>query len=237
MNNQKIPHFILFDIDGTLLDHVGSGHPGNDRFERAIKEIFDKDVHVAKDYNGWVDRQIAWDLVKDKGIDRSFYNIKFTELAHALHKYAREQFDQQQSNYFVIPGVAKLLDELSRRPSIYLGLLTGNVERMAWWKLEHTGLKKYFHFGLFGDEVDNRIQLAHTVFDKANQTFRIKFQPEQVFVIGDTVYDIRCGKAIGAKTIAVMTGGHTTRENMEKEKPDVLVDTLMDSQVYRFLDL
>jgi phosphoglycolate phosphatase len=35
---------------------------------------------------------------------------------------------------------------------------------------------------------------------------------DRVFVIGDTPHDIECANAIGAKTIAVATGGYTVAE-------------------------
>jgi phosphoglycolate phosphatase-like HAD superfamily hydrolase len=37
-------------------------------------------------------------------------------------------------------------------------------------------------------------------------------QPQEIIVIGDTPFDVRCGKFIGAKTLAVATGGATLAE-------------------------
>jgi phosphoglycolate phosphatase-like HAD superfamily hydrolase len=39
-----------------------------------------------------------------------------------------------------------------------------------------------------------------------------QLHPQQVVVIGDTPHDVRCGKFIGAKTLAVATGGSTFEE-------------------------
>lgn len=33
--------------------------------------------------------------------------------------------------------------------------------------------------------------------------------PEKCYVIGDTPHDIRCGKAIGARVVAVASGGYS----------------------------
>jgi phosphoglycolate phosphatase-like HAD superfamily hydrolase len=33
-----------------------------------------------------------------------------------------------------------------------------------------------------------------------------------VYVIGDTPHDVRCGHAVGARTIAVASGAHSTHE-------------------------
>jgi phosphoglycolate phosphatase-like HAD superfamily hydrolase len=48
---------------------------------------------------------------------------------------------------------------------------------------------------------------------------------EEIVVIGDTQFDIRCGKFIGAKVLAVATGG-ATLEELIKHKPDWAVEDL-----------
>ena len=70
---------------------------------------------------------------------------------------------------------------------IHLGVITGNAKRIALWKLEHTDLAKYFHFGLYGDEADDRAELAGNVFAKANEELGISLRPQDITVIGDTV--------------------------------------------------
>jgi phosphoglycolate phosphatase-like HAD superfamily hydrolase len=41
--------------------------------------------------------------------------------------------------------------------------------------------------------------------------------------------DIRCARAIGAKVLAVATGGHPFSE-LEQYQPDLLLENLSDSQ-------
>ncbi len=48
---------------------------------------------------------------------------------------------------------------------------------------------------------------------------------EEIVVVGDTPFDIRCGKFIGAKVLAVATGGATLDE-LKKHKPDWAVEDL-----------
>ena len=47
-------------------------------------------------------------------------------------------------------------------------------------------------------------------------------------VIGDTNYDIACGNAFGARTIAVATGSWS-RERLQACSPDFLFDDLADT--------
>ncbi|MCA9218994.1 MAG: HAD family hydrolase, partial [Planctomycetales bacterium] len=45
---------------------------------------------------------------------------------------------------------------------------------------------------------------------------------------GDTPLDIRCARAIGARVIAVGTGGHC-RDELKQAGPDLLVEDLSDA--------
>ena len=46
-------------------------------------------------------------------------------------------------------------------------------------------------------------------------------------MVGDTVHDIRCARAIGARVIAVATGG-TSAGILQAERPDILLPSLED---------
>jgi phosphoglycolate phosphatase-like HAD superfamily hydrolase len=42
---------------------------------------------------------------------------------------------------------------------------------------------------------------------RARRVLGQDLSPQEIVVIGDTPFDVRCGKFIGAKTLAVATGG------------------------------
>ena len=56
---------------------------------------------------------------------------------------------------------------------------------------------------------------------------RREFSAAEIDVIGDTPRDITCGKAFGARTIAVATGT-CSREQLAEHQPDFLIDDLSD---------
>jgi phosphoglycolate phosphatase-like HAD superfamily hydrolase len=72
--------------------------------------------------------------------------------------------------------------------------------------LEHFKVWHYFAFGAFGDDSPVRNELGPHAVRRASEKHSVEFASENIFVIGDTPHDIECGKAIGAKTIAVATG-------------------------------
>jgi phosphoglycolate phosphatase-like HAD superfamily hydrolase len=93
-----------------------------------------------------------------------------------------------------------------------LGLLTGNVQLGAEIKLRHFGLWDFFVMGGFADDHEERNHIAVAALARGRRMLDPHLQPQEVMVIGDTPHDVRCGKFIGAKTLAVATGGSTFEE-------------------------
>jgi phosphoglycolate phosphatase-like HAD superfamily hydrolase len=89
-------------------------------------------------------------------------------------------------------------------------LLTGNTRGGAKAKLTHYGLFHYFADGAFAQDAGDRSTIAVRALDLARQAGPVA--DESIFVIGDTPHDIECAAAIGAKTIAVSTGGYSFEE-------------------------
>jgi len=65
----------------------------------------------------------------------------------------------------------------------------------------------------------------HMIYDLMDRNNIIR--PEQVIKIGDTRVDILEGKNAGCRTVGVLTGADS-REKLEKNKPDFIVDNIVD---------
>lgn len=128
-----------------------------------------------------------------------------------------------QRNGTILPGVQELLLRLRARPQNVLALLTGNMERGAKLKLSHYGIWDFFEFGAFADDHHDRNELGPFAQRRAQEKHAIDFAAADIDVIGDTPHDIACGKAIGARTIAVTTGNFT-REQLATHQPDRILD-------------
>lgn len=228
---------VLFDIDGTLIFHLKT-HRFEDQYEYALKQVFGIDAYFdLSKFNGTVDRHNSWEMARQHGITREVFLQKFPDYVRVMHEVLLDRSKNQQL-YQPIPSARMFVEKLHRyRPEIHLGVITGNSERIARWKLQHTGLSEYFPFGLYGDEADDRIELAGLVFAKAKRQLHVDFAPKDITVIGDTMYDIRCAKAIGAVTIGVTTGYHGVGQALAEEKPDFLVDSLTDKRVLALFSL
>jgi phosphoglycolate phosphatase-like HAD superfamily hydrolase len=107
-----------------------------------------------------------------------------------------------------------------------LGLVTGNIERIAWRKLARAELAAPFCCGAFGDEAERRDELPPLAHVRAEAEFGWHFAPHEVFVVGDTPSDIGCGQASGFRTIGVATGPEHTFEELRACGPDYLIEDL-----------
>jgi len=118
-----------------------------------------------------------------------------------------------------------VLDRLSRRGAL-LGLVTGNLTRIGWRKLERAGLHRYFRFGAFGEMASNRAGLARIALRQARDNGWIN-RDAPVSLIGDAPQDIEAARANRLRAISVKTG-ITPPEELEQLQPDVLLRDLRD---------
>ena len=212
----------LFDIDGTLITSGGAG-------EAALIAAMDQRFGVVEDFAGIslagaTDALIARALLKKHGIEQSPENI--TALLDAYLHQLSSRVSMHAGR--VLPGIVPLLDALKARPEAVLALLTGNLVKGAKIKLTHYGVWDYFEFGAFADDHYDRNELGKFAQARAAEIHGITFAPDQIFVIGDTPRDIECGRAIGAKTVAIATGDYTSHQ-LGDHSPDFLFEDLLDT--------
>jgi phosphoglycolate phosphatase-like HAD superfamily hydrolase len=138
-------------------------------------------------------------------------------VAHAQWTYARCCPDLSRK---VCPGARMLLYKLARR-GIPAGLVTGNLTRIGWKKMERAGLRPYLRFGAFAELARDRPGLVRIALEHARRQGWID-RHSPVALIGDHPNDIRAARAHGIRAIAVATG-LAGAEELAAHSPDVLV--------------
>jgi len=220
MTNQN-KRLLLFDIDGTLIHSGGAG-------VHALKLTLAERFGIADDLDdieiaGMTDSGIVVSILKKHRIPATNENI-----AAFLDSYVHFlSLELPRREGKLLPGVLELLEKLKSRPDLVLALLTGNVSRGAQLKLEHYGVWHFFEFGAFADDHQDRNQLGSFAVTRAKEKHGREFSATEIDVIGDTPRDITCGKAFGARTIAVATGTYSL-EQLAEHQPDFLIDDLSD---------
>ena len=213
----------LFDIDGTLLTSGGAG-------AGALADAMMTRFEIDEDFIGIMlagatDELIARALLTKHGIEVTAENtaaLLDSYLHHLPHRLPRHSGK-------LLPGIVPLLDALRAREDVVLALLTGNLVRGAKIKLGHFGVWDYFEFGAFADDHHDRNELGKYAQARAIEKHGEEFPPDRIFVIGDTPRDIECGRAIGARTVAIATGDYS-RAQLEVHNPDFLFDDLADTK-------
>jgi phosphoglycolate phosphatase len=226
MENKRL---LLFDIDGTLVSTGGAG-------VRALKLVIEKRYGVHDDLHdveiaGRTDSGIAASILKKYGASET--NGKVGDFLDEYVGFLEQTVSTTDGQ--ILPGMSEILNRMKARPDRVLGLLTGNVKRGAELKLQHYGLWDFFEFGAFADDHHDRNQLGEFARTRAQEKHGHDFDSAQIDVIGDTGHDVACGKAFGARTVAIATGSWS-REQLAAHKPDFLFDDLANvGEVMRVL--
>ena len=216
-------HLLLFDIDGTLVHVTGGVHSA---VSHAIDTVTGRSVRTdGVTFAGRTDPAIFSDVLRVSGVpDPS------SVLDDVIDVYAeRAQETIGPGDVTTLPGVSALLADLAGRPDVCLGLVTGNVESVAYHKLRRAGLASYFSVGAFGSDHADRDELPPMAVRRASSQLGPAVSLQRTTVIGDTRHDIQCARSSGARIAAVCTGSYT-RDDLHPHTPDLLFDTLQNTQ-------
>jgi len=121
------------------------------------------------------------------------------------------------------PGAKAVLARLARR-GVILGLVTGNLTRIGWRKLDRAGLREYFRFGAFGEMAATRTGLARMAVREARLHGWIA-RGSPISLIGDAPADVIAARSNRLRAIAVHTG-ISTAEELQEHQPDILLPDL-----------
>src|SRR6266850_3225947 len=84
---------------------------------------------------------------------------------------------------------------------------------------EGRSLNDFFPFGAFGSDSPRREELPPIAVERASRLNGHRFKGRDVVIIGDSIYDVRCGVPHSATTIAIASG-KTAAATLLGENPD-----------------
>ncbi len=211
---------VLFDIDGTLLHTGGAGRKA---FRHAFASAFGiPDGTDGIEFAGRTDTGIVRELFLKHAVEhtprniRHFFDAYYFWLDHILH----------QSEGAPCPHSREFVDSVRAlvEPPV-IGLLTGNVRLGAEIKLRHYHFWQDFRTGGFGDDHEDRNEIARIAQVRGTELLGKPLRGEEILVVGDTPLDIACARAISAKCLAVATG-HASVSELESHHPTWAVSDL-----------
>lgn len=210
---------LFWDIDGTLLS---TARAGVFALEDASREVLGVDSSLAELRTaGLTDYEVAALAIRTAGLDDDAATV--TAFLRVYERMLPDRLHSRQGT--VMPGVIEILEHLKDRDDVMNLLLTGNTRRGAAAKLAHYGLASYFADGAFCVDGDTRVAIARRALALATERIGAAPALDAVAVIGDTPADVRCGQAIGARTVAIASGAYS-REQLEQLAPSVALEEL-----------
>jgi len=217
--------FILFDIDGTIMD---SGGAGTRAMDTAFMELFSvRNAFQTISMAGKTDMQILKEGLELHNIDYS--NGVIPEFYRSYIRYLKQNIGDALGH--VKPGIREALRELQAQKEFILGLLTGNIEEGARIKLDFFGLNDYFNIGAFGNDDEDRDRLLPVAVDKLFKRNSLHVSFRDCIVIGDTPRDVSCSKPYGAFSVAVATGPYSAA-TLSEAGADVVLNDLSDTEAF-----
>jgi phosphoglycolate phosphatase-like HAD superfamily hydrolase len=211
----------IFDLDCTLIDTL-----------RRFFDLFNK-LLVARGK-----KLLTWDkffeiYVADT-LDDLIAKPLDRERERKLHEFWMEflhRYRDGDSKGKLIPGVIEIFQDLSEK-GIPFAVITSCIVPTAKLRKELAkfGIGKFVRTIVTAHDVLKSLETGNhfsklEIFELAAE--RLEVDPEDCVVVGDYWNDIRDGKAIGAKTVAVLTG-QMRRELLEKYGPDAIIESIRD---------
>jgi len=203
---------VLFDFDGTIMDT-------ND-------VIIESWQHTFRTLEG--KERAAPEIIKTFGEPLSITMERF--LPHVpVEESIKIYRDYQRSNFIelisLFPGIEELLEELKKR-SYKMALVTSRLKGTTWQGIEKFNLSRYFDVVVTCDDTDKHKPDPEPVNIALE---KLGSKPEESMMVGDSMYDILCGKNAGVKTVLVGWAlAVSEEERVGPDKPDFLIAEAMD---------
>jgi phosphoglycolate phosphatase len=212
--------FIVFDLDGTLLDSVPDLAVAADQTVRSLGFPGVSEIQV-RDYVGnGADVLIARSLSQSLTVDPS--------LSPELLQDARIRFDQyydetghQLSHLY--PGVKETLEQL-HQAGFTLAIVTNKPSQFVPDILQQHGIQHYFKEVIGGDRFEKKkpdpmaLEWLMTTYD---------CQPQQMVMVGDSKNDILAAQRAGCRSFG-LTYGYNHGEPIADSEPDHVADQIID---------
>lgn len=205
---------IFFDVNGTL---IARDERTDIPYAEAVDELIGREGAMKGiNTSARSDHDVLLEVLRRFGVPYSDYLWKRFLETYEKKLEAYKETDVWRPN----ADALEYLGFLRQRP-VQLGLISGELKIGARYKLEKLGIWNFFSVGGFGEDGLRRFDIAEAALKKAELHFGTRFQ--RVYIIGDTVQDIRTARHLGAKVVSIATGSNS-RAELLLLKPDHLID-------------
>jgi phosphoglycolate phosphatase-like HAD superfamily hydrolase len=217
-----VGRLILWDIDGTL---IRSGGVGRRVVEEAAALVGSLAEVPRIMMSGKTDPQILREIFRAAALaDEHIDTLLPDAMAAAERALAAAEHELRESGH-VLPGVRELLHRLRDADQVRQTLLTGNLTANAAVKVAAFGLTELFdaEVGAYGTDHADRLELVPIALERVARFRDEHYEPDEVWVVGDTPNDLACARAGGVRCLLVgdVYGDDGARRAADAALPDL----------------
>ena len=206
---------VLFDIDGTLSD-------SDDLMVANVEKIFSSFLRSKKRRH----TVARWLVMAAESPGNFFYNQAdrfdldsvFIKILNIFSKKKRHRVKK----YWIIPGVAQMLEELSH--SHKLGIVSARDNRTSLAFLRQFDLERYFHVVVTSQTCRYTKPFPDPLLYAAQE---LGVEPDTCLMVGDTTVDIKAAKLAGMQAVGVLCG-FGRRKELERAGADLILSSTTD---------
>ena len=210
---------VLLDFDGTLVDSLKAL---NRAFNEGVSSLGLPPVSIGK-----LASMLSAGLDVRQMLSQT-YPSKFRgqeDLIDNCINAIRDSYRIREKHIQLIPGTVEIIRWLSKngmRIALVTGMMIsrGNMKK----KLQLYGLDAFIEIIVTGRDVTRKKPAPDLIIHALK---RLRLPAANSLVVGDSVVDVKAGKAAGTWTAAVLTGGEE-KSRLEKERPDFLIESVKD---------
>ena len=212
---------IIFDTDGTLIDTTK-------RFFTVFNRILQKHGKKPLDWKNFYKRyckDTLDDVVATKKKDRREFLHRFWIEFLTEYRFIHADGDA------LIHGVDKVLKRIAEKGAL-IAITTSCIvpPNKLGRELSKYDIRKFANAIVTGADVVKALNEGHhfskkEIFELAMK--KLGVAPRDCVVVGDYWSDIKAGKELGAKTVAVLSGSMEL-DTFEKLKPDAIINSVKD---------
>jgi phosphoglycolate phosphatase-like HAD superfamily hydrolase len=197
-----VRRLILWDIDGTLIRSGGVGRRVIEDAAGLVGALAEVPKIVM---SGKTDPQILREIFRAAALaDDHIDTLLPAAMAEAERTLASAEHELREVG-FVLPGVVSLVERLRDTPGVRQTLLTGNLTANAAVKVAAFGLTELFDIevGAYGTDHADRLELVPIALERVARYRGETYDPDEVWVVGDTANDLACARAGGVRCLLV----------------------------------
>ncbi len=209
MSQLDLIKYILFDLDGTIIDTTRLIlYTFRETFRLAGIPVPSDEVFLSQ-----IGRPLHLQM-------RDFHPQRANELCALYQRIYDEHFDELSSSF---PGVEEALRELKQRGYV-LGVVTSKRDFTARRELYHYGMNDLFALLISADYTKDHKPHPAPLLEALK---RLRASPHEAVYIGDSPFDIKSAHQAAMAAGAVVWGPFP-RDVLEKERPDFWIGNPQD---------